>query len=93
MQGINYLKSSGGGCLKLVFDQVTSTRVAQYTTDLYPYTTAMYKKNYIRYTVQSKQAIIHDYEFTGDERLPTFAERIQGKINDYNRNDENDVEK
>lgn len=49
-----------------------------YTTDFFPYTNELYKKNYIKYPTQSKQAIIHDYNYSGDERLPTFEERLKG---------------
>lgn len=49
-----------------------------YTTELYPYTSDLYKKNFIKYTVQSRQAIMHDYVYSGDERLPTLAERLKG---------------
>ena len=49
-----------------------------YTTEQYPYIAEMYKKNYIKYPVQSKQGVQHDYKFTGDERLPTFADRLEG---------------
>jgi hypothetical protein len=45
-------------------------------SDLHAYTTELYKKNYIKYTVQSQQTITHDYVYTGDERLPTLEQRL-----------------
>lgn len=48
------------------------------------YTTDLYKKNYIKYTVQSQSAICHDYVYDGDERLPTLEERLEGnKAQDF----------
>jgi hypothetical protein len=49
-----------------------------YTTDLYPYTTELFKQNYIKYTKQAKINVTHDYVYTGDERLPTFSDRMKG---------------
>lgn len=47
------------------------------TTEFFPYTTELYRKNYIKYPVQSRQAILHDYIFHGDERLPNLEERLK----------------
>ena len=58
---------------------------ANYVTELFPYTTELYRKNYIKYPVQSKLAIVHDYKFTGQERLPTFDERIKGDFLQINK--------
>ena len=52
--------------------------VRGYTTDFFPYTNELYKKKYIQYPTLSKQGVQHDYKFTGDERLPTFDERLKG---------------
>lgn len=51
----------------------------------YPYTSELYKKNYIKYPVQSKSAICHDYVYHGDERLPSLKERLKGAKIYYNR--------
>lgn len=87
---MNYLKSSGGTASRLgvLLNQLSLEKTTAwscgrqrqrfYTTELYPYTSALYKKNFIRYPVQSKLAVTHDYEFTGDERLPTLSERLKG---------------
>ena len=50
-----------------------------YTTEIFPYTSELYKKNYIKYKVQSKTAICHDYVYHGEERLPTLEERLKGE--------------
>lgn len=47
------------------------------TTEFYPYTSELYRKNYIKYPVQSRQAILHDYFFHDDERLPSLEERLK----------------
>lgn len=47
------------------------------STEFYPYTTELYRKNYIKYPVQSRQAILHDYLYHGDERLPNLEERLK----------------
>lgn len=79
---MNIIKSSTGNSLKPLLDQlvqhISAVPRRTYTTELYPYTTELYKKNYIRYQVQSKQGVIHDYLFTGDERLPRLTERLKG---------------
>ncbi|CAF0747875.1 unnamed protein product [Brachionus calyciflorus] len=49
----------------------------QLSTDPYPYTTELYKKNFIKYPTQSKQAILHDQLYIGDERLPSLEERLK----------------
>lgn len=85
---MNYLKSSGATASRLgvLLNQLSLEKTVWswgqrfYTTELYPYTSALYKKNYIRYPVQSKLTVTHDYEFTGDERLPTLSERLKGSL-------------
>ena len=47
--------------------------------DPHAYTKELYKKNFIKYPVQSKLAVQHDYVFTGDERLPSLEERLKGE--------------
>lgn len=47
------------------------------STELYPYTTELYRKNYIKYPAQSRQAILHDYLYHEDERLPSLEERLK----------------
>ena len=59
-------------------NKIYQTSCYQYTTDFFPYTNELYKKKYIKYPVQSRQAILHDYVFHGDERLPTLQERLKG---------------
>jgi hypothetical protein len=52
-----------------------------YTVDAFPYTNELYKKNYIKYPVQSRQAICHDEIYANNERLPTLEERLKGSLN------------
>lgn len=80
--------TKNGNCLKkLLLDQIQTTAqriipsVANYTTELYPYTSALYKKNFKPHPVKSRQEITHDYVYTGDERLPTLSERLKGSFN------------
>jgi hypothetical protein len=54
--------------------------VRNYSMNQLPYTTELYQKNYIKYKVQSKQGVTHDYVFHGDERLPTLEERLKGNL-------------
>ena len=59
----------------------TKTSQCYYSSQVnstYPYTSDLYKKNYIKYPVQSKSAICHDYVYHGDERLPSLEERLRG---------------
>ena len=57
------------------------TKACQYSTraadSAYPYTSELYKKNYIKYPVQSRSAISHDYVFHGPERLQSIEERMK----------------
>lgn len=62
--------------LKPLVNRVANLRA--YSTELFPYTSELYKKNYIKYPTQSKSAVTHDYVFHGDERLPTLEERLKG---------------
>jgi hypothetical protein len=48
-----------------------------YNIDNLPYTSELYRKNYIKYPVQSKQAVTHDYVYHGKERLPSYEERMK----------------
>ena len=48
-----------------------------YNIDNFPYTGELYKKNFIKYPVQSKQAVTHDYVYHGQERLPSYEERMK----------------
>ena len=80
--------TKNGNCLKkLLLDQIQTTAqriipsVANYTTELYPYTSALYKKNFKPHPVKSRQEITHDYVYTEDERLPTLSERLKGSFN------------
>ena len=63
---------------KPLVNHLYSNGLRQYTTDFFPYTNELYKKKYIRYPVQSRMGIQHDYLYSGSERLPTLAERLKG---------------
>jgi hypothetical protein len=54
-------------------------RFSYYTTQAFPYVDELYRKNYMKYPTQSKLAVTHDYIFSGEERLPSLAERLKGK--------------
>ena len=65
--------------LKLT-NQTLLRQIQYYSTHLkpeYPYTSELYHKNYIKYPVQSRSAICHDYVYHGDERLKTLDERLE----------------
>ncbi len=51
-----------------------------YNIENFPYTAELYKKNYIKYQTLSKQGVIHDYVYHGDERLPNLKTRMKGYI-------------
>lgn len=69
-------------CRQAPLGLINCTRLSQYSTQVansaYPYTNELYKKNYIKYPVQSRSAILHDYVFHGSERLKTIEERMKG---------------
>ncbi len=48
-----------------------------YNIDNFPYTSELYRKNFIKYPVQSKQAVTHDYVYHDKERLPSYEERMK----------------
>jgi hypothetical protein len=57
--------------------------------ELHSYTEKLYQENYIKYPVQSKVAVTHDYVFHGDERLPTLEQRLKefkDPRNEFRRN-------
>ena len=66
--------------VKSLVNPIYLNGLKRYTTDFFPYTNDLYRKNYIQYPVQSRQAIQHDYVYTGEERLPTLAERLKGLL-------------
>ncbi len=45
----------------------------------FPYTSNLFRKNYIRFVKQSVSAVSHDYVYTGSERLPALEQRLKGK--------------
>lgn len=63
---------------KYFFRFLKNIFLKSYSTELYPYTTKLYKKNFIKYESQSKQAVTHDYVFHADERLPSLEKRLNG---------------
>ena len=69
---------------KSIPDYLNSVKQCYYSTQVnpaYPYTSELYKKNYIKYPVQSRSAICHDYVYHGNERLPSLEERLKGGVN------------
>lgn len=65
---------------KSIPDYLNSVKQCYYSTQVnpaYPYTSELYKKNYIKYPVQSRSAICHDYVYHGNERLPSLEERLK----------------
>ncbi len=64
--------------IRPIVNRIYLTGCNRYTTDFFPYTNELYRKKYIKYPVQSRQAILHDYVFHGDERLPSLEERLKG---------------
>ena len=44
----------------------------------FPYTKALVKKNYLRYSNESILKVDHDHVYTGHERLPSLEERLKG---------------
>ncbi len=69
--------------LKNLWSTTSKSFYSSQVNSEYPYTSELYKKNYIKYPVQSKSAICHDYVYHGDERLPTLEERLKGTQSEY----------
>ncbi len=63
---------------KYLLNRFLIVQSRRYSTEFYPYTTELYKKNYIKYPTQSRSAIQHDYVFDNNERLPSLKERLKG---------------
>jgi hypothetical protein len=59
---------------------VRNYSVNQLNPNQLPYTMELYRKNFIKFKVKSKQGVTHDYVYHGDERLPTYEERLKGKV-------------
>lgn len=72
---MNFFKSNLKNLNRLCINNKISSRANSNGSE--SYTTDLYKKNYIKYTVQSQSAICHDYVYDGDERLPSLQERLE----------------
>ena len=51
-----------------------------YTTDPFPFTNSMIRKNYLQYPKQSREEVTHDYVYSEQERLPDLKTRLKGKL-------------
>lgn len=60
--------------------KISGVKQCKYSTFVnrdFQYTSDLYQKNYIKYPVQSRSAISHDYVYHGRERLPSLKERMK----------------
>lgn len=54
-----------------------------YTTDPFPFTNSLIKKNYLQYPAQSREEISHDYVYDEKERLPDLKTRLKDFVDPF----------